>query len=757
MSIYDSLNGPQKEAVLTTDGPVLILAGAGSGKTRVLTHRIAYLIEELGVRPFNILAITFTNKAAQEMRERVDKLIPEGGAEDVWVSTFHSMCVRILRRYIDRIGYETGFTIYDQDDVKSIVKGILKRLDIDTKLVNERSVMKVISDCKNDLISAAEFEKEAVDMKEKKIASVYREYEDELFKNNALDFDDLLVKTVELFDASPEVLEYYQNRFRYIHVDEYQDTNGVQFEIVSRLADMHKNLCVVGDDDQSIYRFRGADIRNILSFEQVFKGAKVIKLEQNYRSTQGILDVANAVISHNKGRKSKRLWSDRQTVEPVRFTTFPDQKTEASGVITEIKRHVDTGGERLGDTAILYRTNAQSRSFEEACLLKNIPYKVVGGVNFYHRAEIKDILGYLKTIANGRDDLAVRRIVNMPKRGIGDASVEKAAVFAAENGLTLYEALAMAEEIPGFGRSAGKITGFINQISVLKAKSREMGIADLIRNVIDDVEYESELLKLDEEQAESKRENLEELINKAAEYDQKYEESEMLPSLDSFLEEVALVADIDSVEDSENRLLLMTLHGAKGLEFERVYLCGMEEDVFPSYLSTVSGDPADIEEERRLAYVGITRAKTYLTLTAAQTRMVNGETQFHNVSRFVKEIPDGMLKVEGERRGSAGSPFKTSRTGSYGSSGSFGGSRPGIFGTNPGFGKDVSNLFKGPAAGGDFVIDYAEGDRVSHAMMGQGTVIAMDGSGPDCTVTVEFDTRGVKKMKAGFAKLKKLL
>jgi DNA helicase-2/ATP-dependent DNA helicase PcrA len=798
MSIYDSLNPNQREAVFTTEGPVLLLAGAGSGKTRVLTHRIAYLIDEKNVNPYNILAITFTNKAAGEMRERVDRIVGGTDAAQVWVSTFHSMCVRILRRYIDRIGFDTNFTIYDADDAKTVVKGVMKRLNIDTKQLPERAVLREISDCKNKFISDQEYTNMVTDFREKKIALVYAEYQRELKKSNALDFDDLLVKTVELFRDCPEVLRSYQNRFHYIHVDEYQDTNGVQFQLIAQLAGGYRNLCVVGDDDQSIYKFRGADITNILSFEQQFPGAKVIKLEQNYRSTPNILEVANAVIRHNKGRKDKRLWSDRPEGERVQYRLYPDSRQEAACVVADLAQRVEQG-EEYRDIAILYRTNAQSRAFEEECLLKNVPYKIVGGVNFYQRAEIKDILAYLKTIDNGRDDLAVRRIINVPKRGIGATSLEHVSQYALGEGMTLMEALMHVEEITAVARSSSKLQGFVNQIRVLRSKAEFMDIDELIEEIIRDVNYEAELQKLDEDQAEAKRENLQEFVNKAVEYQDSCEERDEQPTLSGFLEEVALIADIDSVEDGDNRVLLMTLHGAKGLEFPRVYLCGMEEDLFPSSMAINSDNPMDIEEERRLAYVGITRAKDHLTLTGAQMRMVHGETWFHQPSRFIKEIPDGMLDtgMDGvmQRRGSGMTGFsgfsgsrqtgteKKNYSGGGNVSGGFGknysggsgssengfsgfsgfsqggenrrrtlgnqtapAKRTGISGTNPGYGKDVASL-KAKR------LDYGVGDRVVHGKFGAGTVVEIEDQPKDFVVTVDFDTAGRKKMMAGFAKL----
>ena len=620
MNNYDTLNPMQREAVLTTEGPLLVLAGAGSGKTRALTHRVAYLIEEKGVKPWNILAITFTNKAAGEMRDRVNSLV-EYGADSVWVSTFHSLCVRILRRFIENIGYTTDFSIYDSDDTKTLMKQIFKDLEVNTKVLKERGVLGVISSAKNEMISPEEFmlsAKAEGDSRLKRIAELYMEYQKRLKKNNALDFDDLLVKTVELFQSKQEVLEYYQDRFRYIMVDEYQDTNTVQFRLVSLLAAKYRNICVVGDDDQSIYRFRGANIRNILSFEETFPGAKVIKLEQNYRSTKMILDSANEVIRNNTGRKDKTLWTENEVGERPVFREFSSSFEEAEWIVRDI---VKKGGP-WKDYAILYRTNAQSRIFEEKCVAYNLPYRLVGGVNFYQRKEIKDVLCYLKTIANGRDDLAVQRIINVPKRGIGAMSVARVNMFAMENDMSFYEALERVQAVPGIGKAALKIGVFTDQISEFrKMLKEETPIKDVIEAILDKTGYRDELKEEGEVEAESRMENIEELINKAVSYWESAEE----PSLSAFLEEVALVADIDSMDESEDRIILMTLHSAKGLEFPYVYLAGMEDGLFPSMMSLMEG-PEALEEERRLCYVGITRAEKRLTLTAAKSRMIKGHS-----------------------------------------------------------------------------------------------------------------------------------
>ena len=759
MSIYESLNPMQREAVLSTEGPLLVLAGAGSGKTRVLTHRVAYLIEEMGVAPWNIMAITFTNKAAGEMRERVDRLVSHG-AEAVWVSTFHSSCVRILRRHIQYLGFDTDFSIYDTDDQKTVMKQVIKALELDPKQYRERALLSQISAAKDQLISPEEFELNAAgDYRLRQTARIYREYQNQLKKNNALDFDDLIVKAVELLEESREVREYYQERFKYVMVDEYQDTNYAQFKLVSLLAGKYRNLCVVGDDDQSIYRFRGADIKNILSFEETFPGAKVVRLEQNYRSTGHILHAANEVIRHNEGRKEKKLWTENGEGEKVRFRQYDQAYEEADGVVKEIR----DGGWDYKDCAVLYRTNAQSRLLEEKCLLYNIPYRLVGGVNFYQRREIKDILSYLKTIANGRDDLAVMRIINVPKRGIGAASVNRAEIFASANGYSMYSALARVKAIPGMGRAAGKIQEFVDLIEDFREKlsAGEYDLAGLIEDVLEKSGYRASLEEEGEVEAQTRLENIEELVNKAAAYEAAAEE----PSLGAFLEEVALVADVDTMEDTDDRVTLMTLHSAKGLEFDNVWMCGMEDGLFPSMMAINSEDPVSaIEEERRLCYVGITRARKRLTLTAARQRMVNGETRWHKISRFVDEIPEEELeasRLESKNFGRTISlddgdmpwnrPARPAGVSTFGRGENAYASRTAAFsqGTAPAFGKAFT------VAKADR-LDYEVGDRVRHIKFGDGTVKEIKDGGKDYEVTVEFDTMGQKRMFASFAKLKKL-
>ena len=741
MNKYDGLNPMQQEAVYYTEGPLLILAGAGSGKTRVLTHRIAYLIEEKGINPWNIMAITFTNKAANEMRERVDKIVGFG-SDSIWVSTFHSSCVRILRRFIDRLGYGTNFTIYDADDQKTLMKDICKRLNIDTKMYKEKMLLAAISSAKDEMISPEEYRLNMIadsqDLNKKTVARVYEAYQKQLHQNNALDFDDLLVKTVELFQNCPDVLEYYQEKFRYIMVDEYQDTNTVQFKFVSLLASKYKNLCVVGDDDQSIYKFRGANIGNILGFEQVFPEAKVIKLEQNYRSTQNILNAANEVIRNNIRRKEKTLWTANEEGEQIHLREFQSGFEEAEYIAGDIRRKVREGECSYSDCAVLYRTNAQSRLFEEKFLLGSIPYKIVGGVNFYARKEIKDMLAYLKTVDNARDDVAVQRIINVPRRGIGAASLSKVQIYAQEMEISFYDALRMADEIPSLGRGAAKIRSFVDFIQKFRSQVEYLSVTELLQKIIEETGYVEELKAENTEESKGRIENIDELISKAVSYEQETEH----PSLSGFLEDVALVSDLDSVNEEENRVLLMTLHSAKGLEFPQVYLAGMEEGVFPSYLSIVSGDFENLEEERRLCYVGITRAMKELTMTAAHQRMIRGETQYNRVSRFVREIPREYVELGKKTadRSSVKIPEKTADT--------YAKMRQ-IYQQNT-FSPKKFEVKKATS------LDYQEGDTVRHIKFGNGTVLQITDGGKDFEVTVDFEKVGVKKMFASFAKLKKV-
>lgn len=749
----DLLNEQQKDGVLTTEGPVLILAGAGSGKTRVLTHRVAYLIDEKGVAPYQIMAITFTNKAAKEMRERIDKLVGFGG-EAVWVATFHSSCVRILRRFADRIGYDGRFTIYDGDDQKSLMKDICKRLEIDTKIHRERSFLSVISHAKENLIEPEEFLREAEgDFNRTRQGQVYREYQARLMANNALDFDDLIMKTVKLLRRDSEVRDYCQRRFRYIMIDEYQDTNTAQFELVRLLADGYRNLCVVGDDDQSIYKFRGANIYNILHFEEHYPDAKVIKLEQNYRSTQNILRAANGVISNNTGRKAKSLWTDLGDGEKILLRQFDSAYEEAAFVATSIASMANRREYSYRDCAILYRTNAQSRLLEEKLVADNIPYKIFGGVNFYARREIKDLLSYLKVIDNAQDDLAVRRVLNVPRRGIGATSMDRVQAYANSSGIDFYQALTKANQIQGMTRAAAKILAFVALIERSRQVLAQEGISKCLLYIIDQTGYADGLKAEGTDEARARIENIDELINKVILYEQETEK----PDLNDFLEQVSLVADIDNLDESADYVTLMTLHSAKGLEFSNVYLVGMEDGLFPSYMSiTAENADEEIEEERRLAYVGITRAREHLILTAARMRMVRGQMQYASLSRFVEEIPseviDGNLPAEimtgnflwedddkspryGSRayaRKNAAEVHRTSSAQKYAAAA-----------------KNFGDSGKKP-------LDYQLGDRVLHVKFGEGQVTSIVDGGRDYEVTVDFDRVGIKKMFAAFAKLRKI-
>ncbi len=758
MGWLDGLNDEQYAAVTTADGPVLILAGAGSGKTRTLTYRIAYLISERGVMPRNILAVTFTNKAAGEMKERVEDLVGPD-ARYMQVSTFHAACMRILHSEIGLLGYGEKFTVYDTDDQKSIMKNVCKKLNVDTKKFRERTILNEISSAKNELIDCSEYEKYVYnDFFKTVYARCYREYQETLRKNNAVDFDDIIMLTVQLFTEHPDVLEKYSERFKYILVDEYQDTNTAQFELIRLLAGKYRNLCVVGDDDQSIYRFRGANIRNILDFEEHYPDAKVFRLQQNYRSTQYILDAANSVISNNAGRKEKRLWTDAGNGKKPVFVQLETGYEEAEYIVNDISHKNRMGEYGYGSCAVLYRTNAQSRVIEEKLLLAGIPYNVVGGVNFYSRAEIKDIIAYLKVIDSGIDDLAVRRIVNVPKRQIGNATIEKLQSYADENDISLFSAMASCEDVPGLGKAAARIDAFTDLISVLRAYRDSASIAELISHIVDITEYDEYLTDLDEEKAEDKIGNVDELISKAAVFG----ESNPDATLSDFLDEVALVSDLDNADMSEQRVLLMTLHAAKGLEFPVVYLAGMEDGLFPGYMSMTSGDPEDIEEERRLAYVGMTRAEKELIMTMARARVLRGETQFNPVSRFINEIPSELLEgyVPGKRSGKNRS--ESSYGSEYGRSSSSGQTTSKKEGSSEIGSKSFSLRFSdmGIKKGSEKVtepatIDYEAGDRVRHMKFGAGTVVSITKEPRDFKVTVDFDAHGTKVMYASFAKLKK--
>ena len=737
MSIYDTLNNEQREAVFCTEGPLLMLAGAGSGKTRSLTHRIAYLIEEKGVAPWNILAITFTNKAAQEMSQTEDALVGYG-SEDIWISTFHATCSRILRRHIDLLGYDRNFTIYDASDQKSLMKEVLKEMKIDTKQFPERSVMSEISSAKNEYKSPLDYRNEyGSNFRNQRIADIYERYQKRLKENNALDFDDLLVKMVDLFQTNPDVLEHYQDRFQYIMVDEYQDTNTVQFLLVSLLAKKYRNLCVVGDDDQSIYKFRGANIYNILNFEKVFPDAQVIRLEQNYRSTQNILNAANGVIANNKGRKEKKLWTENQKGELVHFKQYDTEYDEADGVVSRIN-FLAMRGVQYKDMAILYRTNAQSRIFEEKLKQKNIPYAIVRGISFYDRKEIKDLMSYLKVVDSGMDDLSVKRIINVPKRGIGQTTINRLQEFAILNQMSFLDAVFNADEIPEVARALAKLHKFADMIEEFREYASEHEISELLEHILDVTQYRAELEAEGTDESISRLEDIEELFNDIA----YYEEEEENPNLRDFLAEkdmYTLNAGIDNLEDENNKVLLMTLHNAKGLEFNNVFLGGMEEGVFPGFGAMMSGDESEIEEERRLCYVGITRAKERLFLSAAKRRMLRGQTQYNRRSRFIDEIPGQYLDTE-QRVSEQRVVKNTERPAKY------------QYGAKAGKPYNLSDFKVKPVG----ELDYQVGDRVKHIKFGVGTVQEITKGGRDFEVAVEFDRVGRKKMFASFAKLKKV-
>ena len=740
------LNDKQKEAVLHFEGPLLILAGAGSGKTRVLTHRIAYLIEEHQVPPYHILALTFTNKAANEMRERVNNII-EYGAGSIWVSTFHSTCVRILRRFIDHLGYDNAFTIYDSDDQKSLMKDICKQLNIDTKKYKERTFLNAISSAKDELKTPEQYADEVAKEYNKKIfGRVYKEYQKRIKQNNALDFDDLIMLTVQLFRQNAEILNHYQERFPFILVDEYQDTNTAQFTLLSLLASRYQNLCVVGDDDQSIYRFRGANIHNILNFEKIFPATKVIRLEQNYRSTKNILAAASGVIKHNSMRKEKTLWTTAEAGAPISYGRYDNEYEEAQGIASDIHREVKDGMS-YSDFAILYRTNAQSRVFEEKLIYEGIPYRIIGAVNFYARKEIKDILCYLKTINNSADDIAIKRIINIPRRGIGQTTIGRISDYAFSQEMPFYEALRRVDEIPGCTRASAKIHSFVSLIEHFRMKLRgEMySLEDMTQELLDVTGYVRELEAEDTDEANGRIENIESLMNKIVQY----EEDNNGGTLNDLLEDIALVADIDTVSDDAEQVLLMTLHSAKGLEFPNVYICGMEETIFPGASAVFGDDPSELEEERRLCYVGITRAMKKLTLTSANQRMRNGEMNFNRPSRFINEIPrhlvkqtyGAVLKPETESK-----PTEFSRT----KASLYTKDRKNPFANNPYIQKGMGSASPAGAP------DYQVGDRVSHTKFGQGIVRSLTKLTNDYEVVIEFDGFGQRKLRSSFAKLTKL-
>lgn len=736
--LLTGLNPQQQKAVQTTAGPLLLMAGAGSGKTRVLTHRIAYLLGEKGVAPWNVLAITFTNKAAREMRERIDKLVgPE--AEDIWISTFHSMCVRILRRDIDRIGVNRNFTILDASDQLTVVKKIMKERNIDPKKFEPRSVLATISNAKNELLSAEKYAKEIsiADPYEKMTSDVYTEYQKRLLKNNALDFDDLIMTTIQLFERIPEVLEFYQRKFQYIHVDEYQDTNRAQYILVNKLAARFKNLCVVGDSDQSIYRWRGADISNILSFEKDYENAQVILLEQNYRSTQSILNAANAVIENNMNRKPKKLWTDNQVGSKISYYRAATEKDEAYFVAKKIRDEVQIGNRKYTDFAVLYRTNAQSRMVEEIFLKSNIPYKIVGGIKFYDRKEIKDILAYLRLIANPDDEISFARIINVPKRGVGATSIDKIINYGVQNGLSLTAVLDEIEHVGLSAKITKTVAEFAKQLHNWVNMQEYLSVTELVEEVLEKTGYRDALKNERTLESEGRLENLEEFLSVTQTFESQSEDK----SLVAFLTDLALVADIDRVDEDPTageEVILMTMHSAKGLEFPVVFILGLEEGIFPHTRSLMEED--EMQEERRLAYVGITRAEEELYVTNAQMRTIFGRTSMNKESRFISEIPEDLIetlhevKPKRESFSAKSKPMTTTTTRSR-------------------------SAFVRPAAkttGGE-QIGWSVGDKASHQKWGIGTVVSVKGEGDAKELDIAFPSPiGIKRLLAKFAPVTKV-
>lgn len=719
------LNKEQQQAVKTTEGPLLIMAGAGSGKTRVLTHRIAYILLEKGVNPYNILAITFTNKAAREMKERINVILG-GAADEIWISTFHSMCVRILRRDIDRIGINRNFTILDTTDQLSVIKGILKDKNIDSKKFDPRGILSAISSAKNELIDAKQYGKYTGNYFENIVSDVFEEYEKRLLKNHSLDFDDLIMKTIQLFKRVPEVLEYYQRKFQYIHVDEYQDTNKAQYQLVHLLAAKFQNLCVVGDSDQSIYGWRGADISNILSFEKDYPNAKVILLEQNYRSTKNILQAANHVISNNMKRKPKNLWTDNEKGEKIQYFRADTEQGEALFVTGKIKELVETKQRKFSDFAILYRTNAQSRAMEEILVKANVPYTIVGGTKFYDRKEIKDLLAYLRLVANLDDDISFVRIINVPKRGIGATSLDRIAQYALQNEMSMFRALGEVERIGLPAKAMNACRDFYQMISGLNQMQEYLSVMELTEEVIKRTEYR-EMLKAEKTlEAESRLENIDEFLSVTKNFEESSEEQTLI----AFLTDLALVADIDQLDKEENvkdTVVLMTLHSAKGLEFPVVFLIGLEEGVFPHSRSLMEEN--DMEEERRLMYVGITRAEEELYLTNAQIRTLYGHTNINPASRFIEEIPDEFIDRLNEQKRNV--PVRNQHQ-----------VRP------------VYRPMQSTTGGED--IRWRAGDKAIHKKWGVGTVVSVKGEGEHMELDIAFPIPvGIKRLLAKFAPIEK--
>ncbi|GIO35120.1 DNA helicase [Paenibacillus albilobatus] len=755
------LNPQQRQAVEATEGPLLILAGAGSGKTRVLTHRIAYLIATRKAPPWGILAITFTNKAAREMQERVTRLVGHEG-RDIWVSTFHSMCVRILRKDIERIGFNSNFTILDSTDQLSLVRNCMKDLNLDTKKFEPKAILSLISTAKNELITPAQYEQKAGDYLESIAAKVYTMYQRRLKSNNSLDFDDLIMATIQLFKEVPEVLDFYQKKFQYIHVDEYQDTNRAQYMLCRMLADGHHRICVVGDSDQSIYRWRGADISNILNFEEDYPEARTILLEQNYRSTSTILNAANAVIKQNSGRKSKNLWTDKGEGAKIKIYRADSEHDEGYFVTSEISNNVKQG-KSYQDHAILYRTNAQSRVIEEILIKSDIPYQIVGGIKFYDRKEIKDILAYLRLISNPNDDLSLARIINVPKRGVGDTSVAKLTAAAAERGVSIFQVLAVVDDLGFAGKTRNALVEFYDMIAALNQMVEYLSVTELTEKMLEMSEYRVEMQRENTIESRSRLENIDEFLSVTMEFEKNNEDK----SLVSFLTDLALIADIDSMndddEDQSDAVILMTMHSAKGLEFPIVFIVGMEEGVFPH--SRAFLDNEELEEERRLAYVGITRAEQQLYLSCAQMRTLFGRTTANQPSRFLDEIPEELKEETGvardryRRGGNIGGSYGSRGFGSSGSNfgrsnqtSSLSGSTARATGTSSKV--TVTASVPKPAATGDKsdLTTLKAGDKVAHGKWGTGTVVSVKGTGNDTELQIAFPAPvGVKRLLAGFA------
>ncbi len=734
MDLIQGLNPQQKEAVLHTEGPILILAGAGSGKTRVLTHRIAYLIEEKGVAPYNILAITFTNKAAREMKERIESIIGPK-ALDTWTGTFHSCCVRILRREIKRLGFDSNFVIYDTGDQETLMKDCLNQLQYNDKNFPPKSMLNEISRAKDEMIYPEEFSTTAgSDFRLKQVAKLYTLYQKKLKANNALDFDDIILHTLKIFKDFPEVLDYYQHRFKYVLVDEYQDTNTSQYTLVNMLAHKHHNICVVGDDDQSIYGWRGANIRNILDFEKDFDDCKVIKLEQNYRSSSNILDAANHVIKNNSGRKPKKLWTENSVGKKIQAYKASDEREEAWYIANTIKNEVKSGTRNYGDFAILYRINALSRVFEDAFMKNGVPYRIIGGHRFYDRKEIKDVIAYLRVIQNPHDDISFKRIINVPKRGIGKVTMDKAEQLAIQNGVSIYSIIAQVENYPELSRAAAKIKTFTDVLARFRTMTSYSDLVEWIKMVIDESGIIRELEKEQSVEAKTRIENIQEFLSVAVEYVQNSEEE--TPTLEDFLAHISLVADVDSLEEEPDRVVLLTMHSAKGLEFPVVFLAGLEEGLFPS--GRCIGEEEEMEEERRLCYVAITRAREQLYLTHAKVRMLFGNTKYTMPSRFFDEIPSELLEIpEKEPIIRTNSNFKQLNK---------------ITQTNTWLQRTKSYTQAQELKASDIEV----GIRVLHKKFGEGIVSKKEPSDEDFMIEINFDTYGMKRLMASFARLKQI-